>query len=64
MTRDPIASLHLGLSAEALVLIDPQLGYPWSPGGTRQSRLLPVVVCLALLILPPVTADPVLLLSR
>lgn len=25
MTRDPHANLHLGLSAEAMVLIDPQL---------------------------------------
>lgn len=64
MTRDPLASLHLGLSAEALVLIDPQLGDPWSPGGATQSLLLPVVVCLALLMLPPVIAELVFLLSQ
>lgn len=53
MTCDPHASLHLGLSAEAMMLIDPQLGDPWAPDGVRPSLLLPVILSIVLLMLIP-----------
>ena len=53
MTCDPYASLHLGLSAEAMVLIDPQLGDSAASGSFRQRVLLPVIFAIALLMLLP-----------
>lgn len=53
MTCDPRASLHLGLSAESMVLIDPQLADRPAFGGARQRMLLPVIVSVALLMLLP-----------
>lgn len=64
MIHDPYASLHIGLSAEAMMLIDPQLGDASSPGGTRRGLLLSVILSVALVMLPPVITDPLPLLSH
>ena len=53
MTCDPQATLHLGLSAEAMVLIDPQLADRPESRGARQPVLLPVIFSIALLMLLP-----------
>ena len=53
MTYDPLANLHLGIPAEALVLIYPQLGDYCSPSVARHSLLLPTILSIALLMLPP-----------
>ena len=53
MTCDPHANLHLGLSAEAMVLIDPQLADRPATGGARQPVLLSAIFSAALLMLLP-----------
>ena len=53
MTHDPLASLHLGLSAEAMVLIDPQLADHRPSGQTIQSLMLPAILSVVLMTLIP-----------
>lgn len=53
MTRDPLASLHLGLSAEAMVLIDPQRGEHWPSSGHGRSLMLPAILSVTLMTLLP-----------
>lgn len=49
MTCDPHANLHLGLSAEAMVLIDPQLADRPASDGARQRVLIFSIPLLMLL---------------
>ncbi|KPF76163.1 MULTISPECIES: hypothetical protein [Blastomonas] len=53
MTCDPHANLHLGLSAEAMVLIDPQLGDRPTPGANKKGLLPLLMAAIALLMLLP-----------
>lgn len=53
MTQDLQTSLHLGLSAEAMLLIDPQLEDSSMPSWSMRSWLLRMMFCLLLLLLLP-----------
>lgn len=53
MTYDPLASLHLGLSAEAMVLIDPTLAEHRRAGEPGQRLMLSVIVSVVLMTLIP-----------
>lgn len=51
MTLCPLASLHLGLSAEAMLLIDPQLHNGTKLCRSGRARLVSVILYLGLLLL-------------
>lgn len=49
MNKDPHASLHLGLSAEAMLLIDPQLEHRSIPPQRNRGWLVPASLYFGLL---------------
>ena len=52
MTQDPLGGVHLGLSAEAMLLIAPQLEYCFFPSQQPgPGWLVSVILCLGLLTL-------------
>lgn len=51
MTPCPLASLHLGLSAEAMLLLDPQLHDRTRLCRSDHARLVSVILYLGLLLL-------------
>lgn len=56
MTPCPLASLHLGLSAEAMLLLDPQLHDRTRLCRSGPSQLVSVILYLGLLLLVSGTA--------
>lgn len=52
MIQTSYPSVHLDLSAEAMMLIDAQLGEHHKPSSVRQTVRLPVIVLVLLMLLP------------